>query len=175
MCGRRAIQINYLSLSSGTKQREIVPVALADNGLRWHIRAYDRTQGRFGDFVLSRISNVQEIDGPVGENELLSADEQWARIVEMELVPHPGVTHPEAIEADYGMQDGVLRIKSRAALVGYLLRRWSIDASQNHSLNPSTYHLWLRNTPTLYGVESATIAPGTEAPKIRTVSTENGV
>lgn len=178
LCRHRAIRISYHSLSSGAKQREIVPVALADNGLRWHVRAYDRNHGRFGDFVLSRIYKVQEIDRPVDENELLGADEQWARIVEMELVPHPGVTQPKAIEADYGMQDGILRIKSRAALVGYVLRRWSVDASPDHSLDPSTYHLWLRNTPTLYGVESAAIAPGTtntETPRNRKVGTENDV
>jgi hypothetical protein len=78
----------------------------------------------------------------------------------MELAPHPGLAQPKAIEADYGMQDGVLRLKSRAALAGYVLRRWSVDASPDHCLDPSTYHLWLRNTPTLYGVESAAIAPG---------------
>ena len=160
LCRRRATRINYLSLSSGAKQREIVPVALADNGLRWHIRAYDRNHGRFGDFVLSRIRKTHELDGSVNEHELLGADEQWARIVELELVPHPGLAQPKAIEADYGMRDGVLRIKSRAALAGYVLRRWSVDATPNHSLDSSTYHLWLRNTPTLYGVESATIAPG---------------
>lgn len=160
LCRRRATRINYLSLSSGAKQREIVPVALADNGLRWHIRAYDRNHGRFGDFVLSRIRKTHELDGSVNEHELLGADEQWARIVEMELVPHPGLAQPTAIEADYGMRDGVLRIKSRAALAGYVLRRWSVDATPNHCLDSSTYHLWLRNTPTLYGVESAAIAPG---------------
>lgn len=103
-----------LNDDDGSKQREIVPVALADNGLCWHVRAYDRNHGRFGDFVLSRIIyKVQEINGPVDENELLGADGQWARIVEMELVPNPGVTQPKAIEADYGTQDGILRIKSR--------------------------------------------------------------
>lgn len=55
MCARRAIRINYLSLSSGGTRREIVPLALADNGLRWHVRAFDRERSRFADFVLTRI------------------------------------------------------------------------------------------------------------------------
>ncbi|MCK6393065.1 WYL domain-containing protein [Zoogloea sp.] len=160
MCAHRAVRINYLSLSSGSRRREIVPVALADNGLRWHVRAFDRDRARFGDFVLTRISKVQEIEGEADERELLSSDEQWARIVEMEVVPHPGIRHPKAIEADYSMQDGVLRIKARAALAGYVLRRWNVDASSDHRLDPATHHLWLRNTPTLYGVESAALAPG---------------
>ena len=79
------------------------------------------------------------------------ADEQWARILELELVPHPGITWSKAIEADYGMQDGVVRVKVRAAVAGYILRRWSIDSSPDHSLDPVSHHLWLRNPQTLYG------------------------
>ncbi|MCH8618129.1 WYL domain-containing protein [Undibacterium sp. TS12] len=163
MCAKRPVKISYLSMSSGQKRREIVPVALADNGLRWHVRAFDRERQRFGDFVLTRIVKAQEIDGEAEERELLGADEQWSRIVDMELVPHPGVKWPKAVEADYAMSDGVLRMKTRAALAGYVLRRWSIDATPNHCLDPASHHLWLRNTPTLYGVESAVLALGAAA------------
>lgn len=165
MHAKRPVRIQYLSLSSGPKIREIVPVALADNGLRWHIRAYDRERGRFGDFVLTRVSKVEEIGQEALERELLGADEQWARMVEMELVPHPGLKHPEAVESDCGMEEGCLRIKARAALAGYVLRRWSIDSSPDHRLDPAEHHLWLRNPQTLYGVESAALAPGLESGK----------
>lgn len=163
MCAKKALRINYLSLSSGAKKREIVPVALADNGLRWHVRGYDRERQRFSDFVLTRISKAQEIEGEVADAELLSADEQWARMVDMEIVPHPGIQFPKAVEADYGMEDGALRIKTRAALAGYVLRRWGIDSSDDHRLDPASHHLWLRNPQTLYGVESASLAPGRDA------------
>jgi hypothetical protein len=162
MGAKKALRISYLSLSSGAKKREIVPVALADNGLRWHVRGYDRERQRFSDFVLTRIAKAQEIDGEVAECELLPSDEQWARMVDMELVPHPGIKQPKAIEADYGLEAGVLKIKARAALAGYVLRRWSVDSSPYHRLDPASHHLWLRNTPTLYGVESAALAPGAE-------------
>lgn len=92
--------------------------------------------------------------------EMAVADEQWARIVDMELVPHPGLLWPKAVEADYGMVDGVLRLKARAALAGYVLRRWSVDSTPDHSLDPTNHQLWLANAPTLYGVESAALAPG---------------
>lgn len=160
LCAKRALEVNYLSLSSGSKRREIVPVALADNGLRWHVRAYDRDRKRFSDFVLTRIVKAIEVDGPAPDHELLGADEQWARIVELEIVPHPGIAWPMAVETDYCMQDGVLKIKARAALAGYVLRRWSIDSSPDHKLDPAAHHLWLRNPQTLYGVESAALAPG---------------
>lgn len=160
MCAKKALRVNYLSLSSGAGKREIVPVALADNGLRWHVRGYDRERQRFSDFVLTRIAKAQELEGDVAESEMLAADEQWARMVDMELVPHPAIKQPKAIEADYGLEDGVLKIKARAALAGYVLRRWSVDSSPDHRLDPSTHHLWLRNPQTLYGVESASLAPG---------------
>lgn len=163
MCSKRPVRMSYISLSSGATRREVVPVALADNGLRWHVRAFDRHRKCFRDFVLTRISKVLQLEDVAAECELLPADEQWARMVEMELVPHPGIEHPTAVEADYGMVDGVLRIKARAALAGYVLRRWSVDASSDHRLDPVTHHLWLRNTPTLYGVESAALAPGAAA------------
>lgn len=100
-------------------------MALADNGLRWHVRAFDRERQRFSDFVLTRIVKASELEELVAEHEMLGADDQWARIVDFELVPHPGIEWPKAVEADFGMTDGVLRVKTRAALAGYVLRRWS--------------------------------------------------
>lgn len=160
MCARRALKVSYLSLSSGSSTRELVPVALADNGLRWHVRAFDRSNMRFGDFVLTRIVKAKEIEGPIDDAESLVADEQWSRVVELEVVPHPGVRFAPSVEADYAMEGGVLRLHSRAALAGYTLRRWSIDCSADHSLDPASHHLWLRNTKALAGVASATLAPG---------------
>lgn len=160
LCAKRPVRVSYLSLSSGSSIRDIVPVAIADNGLRWHVRAFDREKKRFSDFVLTRIAKADDLTENALEHELLGADEQWARIVELELVPHPGVKWPEAIDADYGMENGALRLRARAALAGYVLRRWNVDCSSDHRLDASTHHLWLKNTPTLYGVESATLAPG---------------
>ena len=57
------------------------------------------------------------------------ADIQWPRIVALELVPHPVQPRPEITAMDYGMQDGSLRMKLRAATAGYILRKWSVDCS----------------------------------------------
>ncbi|WP_341501928.1 WYL domain-containing protein [Gallaecimonas sp. GXIMD4217] len=159
----QAVHIEYCSLSSGTSEREIVPLALVDNGLRWHVRAYDRKRNRFADFVLTRITNAVVRFGHVERHEKKDADIQWNRIVEMEIVPHPNeknVEHPNAVELDYGMKDGVLKVNIRAAVAGYVLRRWNVDCSPDHSRKGKEYQLWLRNTPALYGVENLSIAPG---------------
>ncbi len=160
IAGRRMVEVEYLSLSSGRSTKILAPLALADTGLRWHLRAFDRDKGRFADFVLTRISAAKPIEAPIAEGEGLDADIQWARVVHLELVPHPGVAHPAAIEADYGMRAGSLELDLRAPLVGYALRRWAVDCTEDHRLDPKTHHLWLRNRQTLYGVESATLAPG---------------
>lgn len=166
-----AVEIAYRALSSGLTTREIVPFALADNGLRWHVRAYDRRSGQFRDFVLTRIADARLIPGDPEEQEMPDQDNQWSRIVELELVPHPAnVQHPDTIEADYGMDGGVLRIRVRAALAGYLLRRWNVDCTESHSLKGTEYHLWLRNHLSLVDVANLSIAPGYMAP---TRSTSN--
>ena len=160
---KKAVQINYCSVSSGPSVREFVPFALVDNGLRWHVRGYDRKRESFGDFVLTRITHAEILSGEIDEHETRDADIQWNRIVEMEIVPHPNkrnLLHSEAIELDYGMEKGVLKVNVRAAVAGYVLRRWNIDCSADHKLKGNEYHLWLRNSAALYGVGNLAIAPG---------------
>lgn len=162
IAGRRQVKVNYLSLTSGTSTKTLCPLALADSGLRWYLRAYDRERGRFADFALTRIVKAKAIDQPIPVEEQIESDFQWARIVHIELVPHPGIAYPKAIEADFMMNSGVLALDMRAPLVGYALRRWSVDCSTAHQLDPKQHHLWLSNPETLYGVESAVLAPGYE-------------
>ena len=162
------LSVSYVSPGSGESEREIVPFALADNGLRWHARAFDRKSGSYRDFVLTRIRRAATVPGdePL-PSEGSANDIQWNRIVEIELVPHPDGPRPEIAALDYPMEDGVLRLRVRAALAGYVLRRWSVDCSPDHSLNGPEYRLWLRDPLALYGVESATIAPGYVPPEER--------
>ncbi|ABR90471.1 Uncharacterized conserved protein [Janthinobacterium sp. Marseille] len=161
---KTAVEISYRALSSGLTTREIVPFALADNGQRWHVRAFDRRSGDFRDFVLTRIADARSVTGAVQEHETSDQDIQWNRIAEIELVPHPAnVQHPDTIEAEYSMENGALRMRVRAAMAGYLMRRWNVDCTEDHSLKGAEYHLWLRNRQALYGVTNLVLAPGYEA------------
>jgi hypothetical protein len=155
------LRVTYHSLSSGATEREIVPFALIDSGLRWHARAFDRRSGEFRDFVITRIKNPQMLkDDEIRPEEKSDQDIQWTRIVEIELVPHPDQPHPEITEMDYSMINGTLRMKLRAATAGYILRKWCVDCSSDHSLSGPEHRLWLKDHLALYGVKNAMLAYG---------------
>ena len=157
----RTVEIDYVSLGSGTSTRVIMPHSIVDNGLRWHVRAFDTRSNEFRDFVITRITNAIFSDLRIEEHQTKMADNQWLRIVPLELVPHPNnIKHTQAIELDYGMKDAVLNLDVRAAVAGYLLRIWNVDCSADASQSSPEHQLWLRNTQTLYGVSNLHLASG---------------
>ncbi|MDU0355778.1 WYL domain-containing protein [Paraglaciecola aquimarina] len=157
----KPVSVIYTSLSSGSGAREMVPHSIVDNGLRWHLRAFDRKSSSFRDFVLTRITKVTIKESPIDAGEGKIEDHQWTRMMPLQLVPHPhNVNHPTAIALDYGMDNGVLSINVRAAMVGYLLRRWNVDCTADAELVGAEYQLWLKNRQTLFGAENLAIAPG---------------
>ena len=58
---------------------------------------------------------------------------------------------------------GTLKVRVRAALAPYFLRQWIVDCSEHHLLDGAEYRLWLRNSPILYGISGAHLAPGYNA------------
>lgn len=158
---KQVLEVTYVSLSSGKADRQIAPHALVDNGQRWHVRAYDRANARFSDFVITRISKATVVDdGETADHERAEADEQWNRTVELKLIPHPKLTHKSAVEADYGMRSGALLVKCRAAVAGYALRRWGVDCSRDHDLSGAEFQLALANHHVLSSTDSSALAPG---------------
>ena len=157
---KKVLEIKYLSLSSGYKTRKITPHALVDNGQRWHVRAFDRANERFSDFVINRIQFASVLDEGAADHEQASEDEQWSQLIHLSLIPHPKITHQAAIEADYRMSGRRIEVSCRAAMAGYILRRWGVDCTIDCSLNPEEYHLALQNIESLNRAESADLAPG---------------
>lgn len=167
---KKAIKMDYQSPNGGPSSREFVPSVLVNTGLRWHIRGFDRKRSQFSDFVITRVSSPELIDSMPLTSEKIEKDNQWNRILELEIVPHPHLKYPKSIEKDYDMQNGVLKIEVRAAIAGYLLRLWNIDCSKDHILRSpdnaiskgKEFQLWLRNWKCLYGVEYLDMVPGYE-------------
>ncbi|BBR54746.1 WYL domain-containing protein [Pseudomonas putida] len=160
----RVVKISYTS-ASGESEREIVPSAISCDGMRWHVRAYDRKREDFIDFVLARITaaQIQQGQKPL-EKENLKNDDQWNRMLDLPLVPHPDKNCAQIMMRDYDMPDGVLRLRVRAAMAGYVLQQYHVDCSTDHSIADEAYRLWLSDPLALYGVKTAKFAPGYKSP-----------
>ncbi len=125
------------------------------------MRGFDRHRNQFADFVINRIETPSLLNSSnINDTEKKAADHQWHQIVELHLVPHPSLQHAKTIEQGYGMGNGRLDINVRAAVAGYVLRRWNVDCSINHDLKGPEYHLCLENRQALAAVENLILAPG---------------
>jgi len=167
---KKATKLKYSSFSSGETHREIVPFALINDGVRWHTRAYCRNRDRFSDFVLTRMRDVEVLmNSSVEKYELPEFDNQWSRIVELDIIPHPNPEnndgHPEIIEKDFGMVDGILKIKMRDPIIGYALRILNVDCSPDRSMVDKAVRLCVRDPLALYGVSTSFLAPGYRPPQ----------
>lgn len=159
------LQLTYHSMKTGAVPRVIVPHALVDSGLRWHVRAYDRTKEAFRDLVLTRMEAVAPLSldassARVQVHEQPVADAQWQKVICLDLLPHSAHPQPSSIERDYGMTEGRLQVSVRAAVAGYVLRQWQVDCSPDGSLRGVEFRLRLSDLAQLDGVENAVLAPG---------------
>jgi hypothetical protein len=157
---KQALRCAYVSLSSGESQRVLVPHSIVNNGHRWHVRAYDRKNNSFRDFVCTRFTSIELMHGPVHVHEASPYDEQWQKEVELVLVPHPSITQSIAIEMDYAMKDGQLILNVRAALAAYLLRQWQVDCSIDQILSGQGCQLALANLKVLDEIDSPNLVLG---------------
>ncbi|WP_246264012.1 WYL domain-containing protein [Aromatoleum toluvorans] len=139
---RRKMAVRYGSLSTGARERVLSPVALVNDGLRWHIRCFAHEHDEFRDYNLARFSTVSVSDP---SDVSLNEDREWNTEVRLRLVPHPKAKHPETISLDYGITDGAKYVTLRACLVGYFLRHWHIDFSDEATGDPKAQQLFLDN------------------------------
>lgn len=111
--------------------------------------------------MLSRIASPSALAGrEAEEGERLEDDEEWNTMVDLEVVAHPDSGCSEISAMDFLMEDGVPRLRARAALAGYVLGIWGIYCSSGHELDPGAHPLWSRNHIVLDGISSTSTAPG---------------
>jgi predicted DNA-binding transcriptional regulator YafY len=134
----------YQSMSRPDPIRRLIePHALAHDGFRWHVRAFDRETEEFRDFVLGRLSKPK----PAGAARSNVADDgDWHSFVELKIAPHPRLTSAQAkaIALDYGISKGKAAIKVRRALLFYALRRLGLDVEPD-TRPPHEQHIVLVN------------------------------
>ena len=147
------IKVVYQSMSRPEPSARIIaPHALAYDGFRWHVRAFCHSRGEFRDFVLGRILEVQGIE-PAGN--IASEDSEWHKMLTLVLAPHPGLSEGKrrAIELDYGMKDGEVKLECRQALLFYTLKRLGLDSQASQA--PEAQQIVLKNQAELAHLLSA--------------------
>jgi hypothetical protein len=113
------------------KPHWIYPHALTHDGFRWAARCYvyrGDKDGYWGEIVLDRIEEVAAETRPA-PIENIGKDEGWRSIVEIEIVPNPGLDEHEKslIEAQYGMTGGRKSIGVRQCQLVYFLKRYQLE------------------------------------------------
>ena len=153
-----SLTITYSSASGGTSTREIIPVAFANNWLRWHLRAYDRKREKYVDFVFRRIHEAHPIEGDtIQEHEHPKNDTQWHSFIDLKIKAHP---HNLADVQSFTMGADSDSVEIRAAMAGYFLQLWNVDCSPDASLRGKAYQYVLANMTEVAKVADLELAPG---------------
>ena len=145
----KQLKATYHSLSQREDDQDnsriIEPHALINNGLRWHLRAYNHDSYDFRDFVLSRFTSAQVINIEAESSQ--TYDDDWMELITLKLKAHPGLNQKQrlALNYDYDIKDGLIELQVRRALVAYLLQQMKVDTTIDASLNPSAYQLVVAN------------------------------
>ncbi|NWL78013.1 hypothetical protein DM872_14245 [Pseudomonas taiwanensis] len=124
-----AIVIGYQSMSNPEPtDRLVFPLAFAQDGYRWHLRAYCYSSQQHKDFVLGRIFSVGTSSKPADP---VPEDIEWNSFVNVVIGPNPSYSEAKksAISRDYNMVEGEARIRTRRAQLYYLMRRLNITES----------------------------------------------
>jgi hypothetical protein len=116
------VEVDYVSISSGLRRRWLAPHAMASDGMRVHVRAYDYGAERFADFVTGRIQRVHTTRPRAID---IDDDTAWFEMLNLELVPNPDLPpdRREAVRRDYGFEGEVLVVPVRRAMLIYLNTR----------------------------------------------------
>jgi predicted DNA-binding transcriptional regulator YafY len=109
--------------------RWISPHAFANDGLRWHVRAFCHLDQRFKDFLLSRCISA---DGDEAQKVPGNRDENWHEFFSVILVPNPllNVNQQKIVAQDYCMDDGKIAISIRRSFLYYFRKRLRLDVAQ---------------------------------------------
>lgn len=129
------LECEYVSFTTPeVETRLIAPHTLIYTGMRWHVRAYCEKNRDYRDFVLSRFRGEPDLmDAPSEHTRAL--DKGWNTPLTVVIAPDSRLKPEQRaiIEADYGMRDGQLVMKTRGALVQYVLQRYQIDPTKVHA------------------------------------------
>ncbi len=143
------LEITYCSMTTPEGEERIIsPHSLVFSGLRWHVRAYCEKHRDYRDFVINRISSVDEEMGEAIEDD--QNDLLWHQKIEIEVCPNPNLTTAQQalIARDYNMDNGVLTLLERVSIVQYALDQLHVYCGEVDADNFE--HLVLKNRQQLF-------------------------
>ena len=124
---QKRLDVDYVSVNHPDREgRIIVPHTVVYTGLRWHVRGWCEKNQAYRDFVLSRFRGEPEIMDQSEHG--IEGDTEWNLKITIRIAADQRLTvaQREVVEVDYGMQNGVLEIPTRARLVTYVLQLLNI-------------------------------------------------
>ncbi len=87
------------------------------------------------------------------ERELVGKDDQWARMVDLVLVPLPRLQGDKPAVTHSAMCDNALIIETRTALPGYIFGRKAVR-TYDPGLDSAYYYPWLKGALMHHGVRA---------------------
>lgn len=129
---RRSLEVLYQSMNPKRPEalwRWISPHAFANDGLRWHVRAFCHLEQKFKDFVLPRCLEAGK-DGPQESSSDL--DLNWREYFDVVLVPNPKLSRSQrsVVAQDYCMKGGKVSIPVRKSFLYYFQKRLRLDVAK---------------------------------------------
>ena len=123
---KMAMRIKYQSATRPKPiWRWITPHSIGYNGFRWHTRALCHNHKEYRDFVLPRITSVKKlVEHPFDHN----IDYQWNKNIQLIIIANTllEVGKQHAVELEYGMNKGELKVDLKAAFYFYLERQYGL-------------------------------------------------
>ena len=124
-----AMEILYQSMNPKRPEpvwRAVSPHAFANDGYRWHVRAFCHIDSIFKDFLLSRCLDHRPSGPALAKS---SDDTDWLEFFDVELIPNPKLSKSQqlVISHDYGMEGGKLIVSIRKSLFFYFERHHRLD------------------------------------------------
>jgi len=128
----RSIRVLYQSMNSNRPEplwRWISPHAFANDGLRWHVRAYCHLDRKFKDFLLPRFL---EVDGDAPQEASAELDRAWREFFNVVLIPNPelSLNQRSIVAQDYCMEDSRISISIRCSFLYYFQKRLRLDVAR---------------------------------------------
>ncbi|WP_296593220.1 WYL domain-containing protein [Methylophaga sp.] len=140
------VDIEYISRTSGRTKRTIAPHTLLHTGAFHYVRAYDYKTDEFRSFKMNRIISSTVIHQTPQGFECKASDKDWSEEIELTIVCNGDLQNKAAIEYDYGLINGQLKIKIKKALLMFFLMDWNIAPQGYKDLPQALFPLKVGST-----------------------------